>query len=66
MKTRRFGLSNLLALAATLAASAASAQPRAARPPMRGDGPPPAAKPFNITRPIPRSTPSSPPTRKPS
>ena len=67
MHARRLRIRIGLVVAATLAAVTASAQQAAAPvPTMRGDGPAPQPKPFSITRSIPGSTRSSPPTPKPS
>jgi gluconolactonase len=49
MRIRTARFSNALAVALAFGAGAAVAQPAPA-PTMRGDGPPPAAKPFSITR----------------
>jgi gluconolactonase len=50
MRMRGSRISYLLAGIAGLSATAVCAQPAAPAPTMRGDGPAPAAKPFNITR----------------
>src|SRR5262245_32170494 len=50
MLTHRLGLLLTPIAAATLAATVLSAQGPNPAPQMRGDGPPPAAKPFNITK----------------
>jgi gluconolactonase len=50
MRIRRFAPSTVVFVAAALAAGSSGAQPGAVQATMRGDGPAPAARPFNITR----------------